>query len=134
MYDALGYALMIKVEDFLAEMKILKQRRTACTLLQAVLVVRNGNALLGGKRCDPIVRNLMGFAAICLWLGIGKGNLSVLGYGRRLLRRSSSDIRPYKIGGRHLPAGLRGRLGDRSDERRVGKECCSTWILRWSQY
>src|SRR3546814_14372816 len=92
-------------------MKILNQRRTACTRRQAGLVGRNGNSLLGGKRCDPIVRNLMGFAAICLWLGIGKGNLSVLGYGRRLLRRFYSDIRPYQIGGRHLTDGFRGRLG-----------------------
>src|SRR3546814_3077613 len=46
------------------------------------------------------------------------------------------EIRPGRVEGRHLikadPA-LRG-LRQRSEERRVGKECVSTCRSRWSQY
>ena len=51
MNDALGDALMVEVEDFLAKMKILKEGRAARALLEAVLVVGDGHTLLGSERC-----------------------------------------------------------------------------------
>ncbi len=50
MNDALGDALMVEVEDLLAEMEILEQRRAARALLEAVLVVGDRHAMLGSKR------------------------------------------------------------------------------------
>ena len=50
MNDALGDALMVEVKDFLAEMEILEQRRAARALLEAVLVVGDRYAMLGGER------------------------------------------------------------------------------------
>src|SRR5690606_28810696 len=50
MNDALGDALMVEVEDLLAEMEILEQRRAARALLEAVLVVGDRHAMLGGER------------------------------------------------------------------------------------
>jgi hypothetical protein len=45
----LGDALVVEVEDLLTQHEVLEQRRTRCARAQAVLVVRDGDALGGGK-------------------------------------------------------------------------------------
>ena len=49
MHDPLGNALVVEVEDLLAEMKVLDQRRSALADLQGVLVVGDRPALCGGQ-------------------------------------------------------------------------------------
>ena len=50
--DALGDALVVEVEDLLAEVEVLEQRRAALADAQRVLVVGDRHALLGGQRSD----------------------------------------------------------------------------------
>ncbi len=64
MHDALGNALVVEVEDLLAEMKVLDQRRTARADLQRVLIVRDRSALCGRQDRLVIGRDLVQFAAI----------------------------------------------------------------------
>lgn len=71
-HDALRNALMIEMEDFFAEMKILEQRRAARARLQRVLIVGNGNALLRRKRVLPFGNKLMRFAGRRLWTFIAR--------------------------------------------------------------
>ena len=47
MDDALGNALVIEVRDLLAQEEVFQQRRTADVGLQRVLVVADGDALVG---------------------------------------------------------------------------------------
>src|SRR4029453_12397868 len=49
MHDTLGDALMIEVEEFLAQVKVFKRRGTTCADLQRILVVGHGDALLGSQ-------------------------------------------------------------------------------------
>ena len=62
MHHPLGDALMVEVEDLLAEVEVFQERRAARPDLQRVLVVRHRAAL--GRRQDGRVtrRNLMQFA------------------------------------------------------------------------
>src|SRR5437764_13269563 len=64
MHDALGDALVIKVKDFLAEMKVLKRRRPAAADAKRVLVVSNRGSLLGRQDRDVASRHLMRLAAL----------------------------------------------------------------------
>ncbi len=64
--DAFGNALVVEVENLLAEMKILKQRRSARTLAQSILIVGDRNALLRRKRGNIAARGLMDFPAVAL--------------------------------------------------------------------
>src|SRR4051794_25006243 len=63
MHDALGNALVIKVKDFLAEMKVLERRRPAAPDSQRVLVVSDRGSLLGRHDRDVASRHLMRLAA-----------------------------------------------------------------------
>ena len=51
MHDALRDALMIEVEDLLAEMEVFEQSRAARALAQGVLVVSYRDTLLRRERC-----------------------------------------------------------------------------------
>ena len=62
--DALGDALVVEVEDLLAEVEVLQQRRAAGADLQRVLVVGDGHALLGGQRRLARVGRLVGLAPL----------------------------------------------------------------------
>ena len=53
-HDALGDALVVEVEDLLAEVEVLEQRRAALADPQRVLVVGDRNALLGGQPAGPL--------------------------------------------------------------------------------
>src|ERR1043165_8452360 len=64
MHNALGDALVIKVEDLLAEMKILKRRRPPAPDSQRVLVVSDRGSLLGRQDRDVASRHLMRLAAL----------------------------------------------------------------------
>ena len=64
MDDALGNALVVEMEDLLAEMRVLHQCRAAGALSQRVLVVGNGRALLGGQDLIAVLGALMCLAAI----------------------------------------------------------------------
>src|SRR3954447_19463595 len=64
MHDALGDALVIKVKDFFAEMKVLKRRRPAAADAERVLVVSDRGSLLGRQDGDVASRHLMRLAAL----------------------------------------------------------------------
>ena len=64
MHDALGNPLMVEMEDLLAEMEILDQRRTARTDLERILVVRYRTALRGGQDRRIALCGLMQFATL----------------------------------------------------------------------
>src|ERR1043165_5086756 len=64
MHNALGDALVIKVEDLLAEMKILKRRRPAAPDSQRILVVSDRGSLLGRQDRDVASRHLMRLTAL----------------------------------------------------------------------
>jgi hypothetical protein len=49
MHHPLRDAFVVEVEDLLAQHEVLEQRRTRCTGTQAVLVVRDGDALGRGQ-------------------------------------------------------------------------------------
>src|SRR3546814_15083773 len=68
---------------------------------------------LGARRL-PNDENARGRAELCDWPG------------------TEREIRRTKGAGRYLP--LQHRVGMRSEERRVGKECVSTCRSRWSPY
>jgi hypothetical protein len=70
MDDALGNAFMVEVEHLLAEMEIFEQRRAARALLQAVLIVGNGNTLLSGESSDIAACHLVRFTTGRLGIGI----------------------------------------------------------------
>ena len=60
--DALGDALVVEVEDLLAEGEVLEQAGAAGADLQGVLVVGDRDALLGGHHRMVATRDLMGLA------------------------------------------------------------------------
>jgi hypothetical protein len=62
--DALGDALMIEMEDLLAQNEILQQRRAARARLEAVLVVADRYAMIGRKDRSGIVGALVRLAAV----------------------------------------------------------------------
>lgn len=64
---------MVEVEQLLAEMEVLQRRRSARADLQAVLVVGDGQALLGGKGLYIVAGDLMGLTALA-----GEGPPAVL--------------------------------------------------------
>ena len=59
MYDALGNALVIEMEDLLAKMEVFESRRAARADAQRVLIVRNRRALLRRERRDVAAGRLM---------------------------------------------------------------------------
>jgi hypothetical protein len=61
MYHALGDPLVIEMEDLLAEVKVLQERRTAVTDLERVLVVGDWDALLRRQPHAALAHRLMGF-------------------------------------------------------------------------
>ncbi len=60
-HDALGDAFVVEVEDLLAEVKVLEQRRAAVADAQRVLVVGDRHALLR-RQHGPIVGDLVSLA------------------------------------------------------------------------
>ena len=62
MNDALGDSLMIEVEDLFAEVKVFERRGATRTDPERVLVVRDGNALLGGQNWCPAPGGLVHFS------------------------------------------------------------------------
>ncbi len=84
----LGDALMVEMEDFLAQDEVFQQRRTALARAKAVLVIGNRDALLGRHRAVGILGGLVGFAAMALGLGIMgrrvRSGRKSSGVGRRL--------------------------------------------------
>src|SRR5262249_59524685 len=63
MYHPLGDALMVEVEELLAEVKIFERRGTAGTDLERILVVGDGDALLCGQVGRVPTSILVHFAA-----------------------------------------------------------------------
>ena len=63
-HHALGNALVVEVEDFLAEMKVLEGRRSTRADLQRILIVRNRAALSGRENGDVAFGDLMQLAAL----------------------------------------------------------------------
>jgi hypothetical protein len=63
MYDALGDALMVEVEDLLTEVEVFENGRSPRADLQGILVVRHRSALRGGQHRDVALGNLMQLAA-----------------------------------------------------------------------
>ena len=62
MDDPLGDALVVEVEDLLAEVEVFQQRRAAGADPERVLVVRDRDALLRGQHGHVAARHLMGLA------------------------------------------------------------------------
>src|SRR5690606_6819548 len=62
-HDPLGDALVIEVEDLLAEMEVFEQGRAAQAELEGVLIVGDWGALLGGQDLDLRSGDLVGFLA-----------------------------------------------------------------------
>ncbi len=68
--DPFGNPLMVEMEDFFAKHEIFEQRRSARSRFEAVLIVGNANALIGGQMrlCVRVLtffgNLLVGFAAI----------------------------------------------------------------------
>src|SRR3546814_18872221 len=52
---------------------------------------------------------------------------------RELIEQGGQLLQQLIAGGGHKASGVK-RMGDRSEERRVGKECVSTCRSRWSPY
>ena len=100
MHDALGNALVVEVEDLLAEMEILDQRRPALADLQRVLVVGNRAALGGRQDLGVALGDLVKFAAIAAHQllivdrrGLARRLSSGLGHARYfLLERTELQI------------------------------------------
>src|SRR5690554_4295750 len=63
MHDTFGNAFMVEVEDFLAEVWVFQQERSARTLLETGLIVGNRRTLLRSEGGDAISGNLVRFAA-----------------------------------------------------------------------
>ena len=61
-HDPLGDPLVVEVEDLLAEVEVLEQRRAALADPQRVLVVGDRHALCGRQSVADSVRDLMGLA------------------------------------------------------------------------
>ena len=61
--DALGNALVIEVEHFFAKVEVLEQRRAARARPEGILVVCDGNALLGGQNGRVGASHLVRLAA-----------------------------------------------------------------------
>ena len=58
-HDALGDALVVEVEDLLAEVEVLEERRAAVARSQRVLVVGDRHTLLRSSAVADSVRDLM---------------------------------------------------------------------------
>src|ERR1044071_2017137 len=121
MHDALGDALVIKVEDLLAEMKILKCRRPAASDSQRILVVSDRSSLLGRQDRDVASRHLMRLTALtandCLAAkGCGLAFAVSLAATSRTLRHVCF---PKRLG-RSLPAHAHG-------ERRAARSVACLW-------
>ena len=124
MDDALGNALMVEVEDLLAEVEVLQQRRAARALPQGVLVVGDRDALLGRQHRVIAARDLMGLAAGGLNLSEGVRQVRS---GRRLRRPSTSLSLHRRIGLTRCRG--RGRFGRRGLGHR-GLACAGVGALQ----
>ena len=60
MHDPFGNALVVEMEDLFTQDEVFKQRRTAFTGFEAVLIVRNPNALIGRQVLRAIMRTAFG--------------------------------------------------------------------------
>jgi hypothetical protein len=70
-HDALRDPLVIEVRDLLAEVEVLEERRAAFARPEAVLVVLDGNALVGRQR---LARGMLEEASEVVGLGVrGRG-------------------------------------------------------------
>ena len=63
-HHPLGNAFMVEVEDLLAEMEVLEQRRTAVADLQRVLIVGDGDPLLRRQPHAALAHRLMSLATV----------------------------------------------------------------------
>ena len=63
-HHALGNALVVEVEDLLAEMKVLEGRRSTRADLQRILIVRDRPALRRRENGDVAFGDLMQLAAL----------------------------------------------------------------------
>jgi hypothetical protein len=87
-YDAFGDALVIEVEDLLAQREVFEQRRPPGAGSQRVLIVGNDDALLRGKLFDVATRDLMQFAGFSA--GVGRAVVALFGHevGTRFFQNS----------------------------------------------
>src|SRR3546814_13741943 len=100
-------------------MFLLSSRQKARNPLQ-----RLGNRLIRGREAEPHV-------ALAMAAETGAGN----GGDAGLLEQAILDLAGGQAGAGDVGEGVEGALGaDRSEERRVGKECVSTCRSRWSPY
>ncbi len=63
-HDALGNALVIEMEDLLAEVKVFERGRAARADPQGVLIVADDHALLRRQARPTVAGDLMGLAAV----------------------------------------------------------------------
>jgi len=104
MHDALGNALVVEVEDLLAKMRIFKQRWPARALLERVLVIRHGNAVLC-RQCGNIAAgNLACLSTRSLRLGIGHRYRGIAWHSICLLGGLTTDIGGRKVRWRYFAA------------------------------
>ena len=73
--DPLGDALMVEMEDLLAQHEILEQRRPALARAQAVLVVGDRHAVVGGQHGIALAGLLVGLARVAADCLGGGGHL-----------------------------------------------------------
>jgi hypothetical protein len=70
MNDPFRNALVVEVEDFIAEMLVFQQRRPPRTVPQGILIVGNRCALARGEDRAIVLRHLVGLTALALRLAI----------------------------------------------------------------
>ncbi len=87
MDNALRNALMVEVEDLFAQHKVFQQRRPTHTRLEAVLVVGNTDALIGGQVAFSPMGTPFGHALVSLAAAACVGVESGLVRHRVFLRR-----------------------------------------------
>jgi hypothetical protein len=63
MHDAFGYALMVEMKNLLSEMEVLEKRRAAKAGAKRVLIVGDGDAVIGCEHVAFPAGALMQFAA-----------------------------------------------------------------------
>ena len=77
--DPLRDALVVEVEDLFAQHEVFQQRRPARAQPQAVLVVRNRDAHVGGQTGAGVADGFLQFVAIAAGGGKGRGHRVAVG-------------------------------------------------------